>query len=246
MMINATELYESWEVFYSSQNIFVFHYMSVNLALLYYTQRLRKSMMIDDNFFVVISGNIGAGKTTLCSFIREETEWQVLEERVSDYLYVKDFYEDMHRWSFHSQLQFIVKKFEQQKMLPRVVFQDRSAYECYEIFSRKLFDDGFMNKRDFICLSDIYNLISSFSPIPSLIVHLKSTPEVEFSRIMERSREFEKDISFSYIMDLEKRYELWTNSVTFCPLLEIDTSSKSPEEVFQEFYKAVHGIFQNI
>lgn len=177
--------------------------------------------------FVVISGNIGAGKSSLARLLGEKIGWRVLLEEVEDYLYVQDFYTNMQSWGFHNQFQFILHKFKQQEevnTLSRPICQDRSAYECYEVFSRKLFDDGLMTQRDFRCLTEFYTLVSAYLPVPNLIIHLKASIEVLYNRFKQRARVFEQErVTLSYLADLEERYDKWIRSITFCPVLIVKT-----------------------
>ncbi|WP_375493757.1 deoxynucleoside kinase, partial [uncultured Nostoc sp.] len=67
--------------------------------------------------FIVISGNICSGKTTLIQNINEILGWNVCIENVQDYLYIEKFYADMQQWGFHHQLQCILHKFKQQAII---------------------------------------------------------------------------------------------------------------------------------
>ena len=61
---------------------------------------------------VAIAGNIGSGKTTLAKKLGRDYNWNVELESVEDNPYLKDFYEDMSRWSFHLQVYFLNSRFK--------------------------------------------------------------------------------------------------------------------------------------
>ena len=101
--------------------------------------------------YIVIAGNIGAGKSTLVKKLTESINWEPYYEPVSENPYLKDFYKDMHKWAFHSQLFFLSDRMSMHKELQEFrgnVVQDRSIYEDAEIFARNLYINGFMNERD--------------------------------------------------------------------------------------------------
>lgn len=178
--------------------------------------------------FIIICGNNGVGKTTLARILSEEGYGEVVRDRNDDYAYRRDFFMDKHRWSFHNQCQYLLLKFKQQKaaqtahsLRPR--YQVRGVYDCYEIFSRKLFDDGFMTLRDFRCLTELYTLLSACISAPTLIIRLKAPVELLLERIQQRGRSIDHDLSLAYLADIEKRFENWIEHIPFCPVLELDT-----------------------
>ncbi len=54
--------------------------------------------------FVVLAGNIGAGKTTLVRMMCLRPGWKPYFEPVAENPYLEDFYRDMARWAFPSQV----------------------------------------------------------------------------------------------------------------------------------------------
>ena len=56
---------------------------------------------------IAVTGNIGAGKTTLASKLADHFGWEVLFEAVEGNPYLAEFYSDMPRWAFHLQMYFL-------------------------------------------------------------------------------------------------------------------------------------------
>ena len=56
--------------------------------------------------FVAVAGNIGAGKSTLVNRLSERLGWRPYYEPVTENPYLEDFYDDMGKWAFHSQMFF--------------------------------------------------------------------------------------------------------------------------------------------
>lgn len=57
-------------------------------------------------YFITIAGNIGVGKSTLVKLLAERTGWEPVYEAFEENPYLADFYHDMTRWSFNSQVFF--------------------------------------------------------------------------------------------------------------------------------------------
>ena len=62
---------------------------------------------------IAISGNIGAGKTSLTKLLSKHYRWQAHYEEVLENPYLDDFYHEMERWSFNLQIYFLYNRFSQ-------------------------------------------------------------------------------------------------------------------------------------
>src|SRR5689334_12026613 len=103
------------------------------------------------NLYVAVAGNIGVGKSSLVALLSERLGWEPFFEAVSENPYLADFYSDMTRWSFQSQIFFLSRRLRHHAELlnrPGPVLQDRTVYEDAEIFARNLYQQGNMSERD--------------------------------------------------------------------------------------------------
>ena len=65
--------------------------------------------------FLVIEGNIGAGKTTLAKMIAEEFDANLVLEQFADNPFLPKFYKDQERYSFTLELSFLADRYNQIK-----------------------------------------------------------------------------------------------------------------------------------
>ncbi len=176
-------------------------------------------------YFIAIGGNIGAGKSTLTRLLATHLEWEPFMEAVDDNPYLADFYQDMWRWSFHSQIYFLSRRLRHHRALvdhPNSVVQDRSVYEDAEIFARNLYRQGNMGERDYKSYRELYEVLASFLPPPDLIVYLQASVDTLLQRISHRGRDYERDISRDYLERLNVLYEEWANTFSMSPVLVLN------------------------
>jgi len=176
--------------------------------------------------FIVIAGNIGAGKTTLVKILSEKLGFAPFYEPHEENPYLADFYEDMESWSFHSQVYFLTRRLKIHKELLLAqgsVVQDRSVYEDAQIFARNLYLQGDMSTRDYQVYQDLYQMLVSLLPPPNLLVYLRASVDTLQQRIATRGREYEAGISREYLTNLNKLYEDWMSSFDQCPVLIINS-----------------------
>jgi deoxyadenosine/deoxycytidine kinase len=174
--------------------------------------------------FIAIAGNVGVGKSTLTAMLAEKLSWEPFYEAVGDNPYLADFYKDMRRWSFHSQIFFLSRRLRHHHQLlssPNSVVQDRSVYEDAEVFARNLYQQGHMSDRDYYSYRELYEVMVLFLPPPDLIVYLKASVPTLLERIIKRGRDFERDISPLYLQQLNELYNAWIEDFTLCPVLTI-------------------------
>ena len=176
--------------------------------------------------FILVAGNIGAGKTSLAERLGERLGWVSGFESVADNPYLADFYDDMRQWSFHLQVFFLGHRAQQHLALAGLAqsaIADRSIYEDAHIFARVLHHMGNLNERDYLSYRHVYDIIVSTLPRPDLLLYLTAPVPMLVERIQRRARPIEAGITADYLTLLDSFYEEWLNSFDLCPVLTIRT-----------------------
>ena len=179
---------------------------------------------------LVISGNIGVGKTTLAEKLAKKYNWKILLEEVDNNPYLDDFYKSMKNWSFHLQIFFLNSRFKQIQNISKTndtIIQDRSIYEDYEVFTKNLFDSGILLKREFENYKRLYNTILEYVKVPDLLIYIRNKNINNIiNNIKKRNRNFEKKINTEYLKNLNNYYENWIKHYSNKNLLIIDVTNK--------------------
>ncbi|HHL31722.1 MAG TPA: deoxynucleoside kinase [Oceanospirillales bacterium] len=175
---------------------------------------------------IAIAGNIGAGKTSLVEFLTSTYNITPFYEPNDENPYLEDFYQDMKRWSFHSQLYFLSNKFrihQQVDSTSGVVVQDRTIFEDVEIFATALYQMKKISNRDWQTYQDFYHsIIASIKP-PDLMIYLKCSIRTIRKRIKIRGRAMEQEIPLAYLRRLDKLYENWIANYKLSKVMVIET-----------------------
>lgn len=178
--------------------------------------------------FVLVAGNIGAGKTTLTDRLATRLGWHGGYETVATNPFLADFYEDMKTWSFHLQIYFLGDRAEQHARLfelPQSAIIDRSIYEDAHIFARALSELGNMTEREFLAYRRVYERVVEGLPVPDLLIYLDASAEVCEKRIRARAREIETGITLEYLSLLDTYYREWIAGFDLCPVLTIPANN---------------------
>ena len=174
--------------------------------------------------YLVIAGNIGVGKSSLTERLAKALGWLPVYEAVDENPYLADFYADMPRWGFQSQIFFLSRRLKlQTELLLRSggLVQDRSVYEDAEVFAANLHRQGALDGRDYATYRALYDGLCELLPAPDLLVYLRSGVPTLLDRIALRGRAFEQHIAPDYLDHLNTLYDGWINRWRLCPVLTI-------------------------
>jgi len=180
--------------------------------------------------YIAVAGNMGVGKSSLVRFLCSQYQLQPFYEPNEANPYLKDFYGDMRRWAFQSQVYFLSQKFrihqELEKVRSRVaVVQDRSIYEDAEIFANNLFRCRKMSKRDYQTYEALYHSILRSLRPPDVMIYLRGTLRTVRKRIRARGRPEEQNVPVSYLRRLNRTYEEWFQRYDHSPTLVVETDN---------------------
>lgn len=176
--------------------------------------------------YVAVAGTIGAGKTSLVEWLARRYDLVPFYEPQDVNPYLADFYADMKRWAFHSQMAFLAHKLDLHVRLAahgeRAIL-DRTLYEDAEIFAKNLRNARQMSKRDFDVYWKLYEGIKSTLPPPRVLVALTCTMRTAKRRIAKRGRAMEKAIPDAYLRRLHALYADWFSRYDLSPVVHVAT-----------------------
>ena len=185
-----------------------------------------KMSMTNSGKTIAIAGNIGTGKSSLVEFLTRTYGIMPFYEPNDENPYLPDFYRDMKRWAFHSQLYFLSNKFRMHRQLEQlsgVVVLDRTIYEDAEIFATALRDMRKFTGRDWETYWNFYQTILDSIRPPDLMIYLRCSMRTLRNRIRQRGRAMEKDIPLSYLKRLDNLYDEWISGYQLSEMLVLET-----------------------
>ena len=194
---------------------------------------------------IAISGNIGAGKTTLTTLLAKHYNWETHFEDVANNPYLNDFYEDMQRWSFNLQIFYLNSRFTQIQEIKnseKTVIQDRTIYEDAFIFAPNLHSMGLMTTKDFENYFSLFNLMEKFISAPDLLIHLRASIPTLIGQISQRGREYEESIRLDYLKKLNERYESWISTYSKGKVIIVDVDNINFRDNPEDLGKIINDI----
>lgn len=157
--------------------------------------------------YVVIEGNIGAGKTTLASRIADQFNAHLILEKFADNPFLPKFYNDPGKYSFPLELSFLASRYKQLKeeLVPQDLFKSFSVADYY--FMKSLvFASSTLTGDEYSLYRQIFYIIYGSLPKPDIYVYLHLNPERLMENIKRRGRNYEKSITKDYLQKIQDSY----------------------------------------
>lgn len=196
--------------------------------------------------YIVIEGNIGAGKTSLAKRISEDFNGKLILERFADNPFLPKFYKDPKRYSFPLELSFLADRYNQLKkeLSDRDLFKSFTIADYYFmkslIFARSTLSDDEYN-----LYRQIFEIIYGTLPKPDLFVYLHVNPDNLLMNIKKRGRDYEQNITRKYLESIQYGYFEFFKQHTELTFLIIDTNNIDFINNPDDYREVMQALFQN-
>ena len=180
---------------------------------------------MEDLRFLVIEGNIGAGKTTLATRLSEELNARLILEQFADNPFLPKFYADMERYSFPLELSFLADRYNQIKkeVLQPELFRTMMISDYYFTKSA-IFARNTLQEDEYRLFRRLFNIVFESLPKPDLYVYLYLDVDNLIRNIRKRGRDYEQQMDPQYLESIQQGYFDYFRQVTQFPVLIIDTN----------------------
>lgn len=192
--------------------------------------------------YIAIEGPIGVGKTSLAERLAEVIGAVVLLEVTEENPFLSNFYKDPDRYSFQTQLFFLLSRYRQQLDLTQLDLFQRSVVSDYVFAKDRIFAYENLDEDEIVLYEEVYSLLRARIPPPDLVVLLQAGTSVLMDRIEKRSRDYERHITMTYLNKVNEAYNRYFLHYTETSLLVVNTDSIDFVNRQADFQSLVHEI----
>ena len=196
--------------------------------------------------YLVIEGNIGAGKTSLAKRLAEDTNAKLILEQFEENPFLPKFYKDKERYAFPVELTFLADRYAQLKkeIQSRDLFRTKTISDYYFvkslIFSRKTLKDD-----EYSLYKRLFDIIQQQLAIPDIYVYLHVSTEKLLENIENRGRSYEKDITGEYLEEIRQSYFDYMKTHPGMIFLVLDVNNIDFVNNESDYSKVKLAIFDN-
>jgi len=173
---------------------------------------------------IAVEGPVGVGKTSFVELLAKKFDAHRVLEKV-DNPFLRDFYQDKPGAAFQAQLFFLLSRHRQLlELAQRPLFHQITL--CDYIFPKdKIFAYLNLDDSELLIYDKLYAMLEPQVPKPDLSIFLQADTSRLVERIRRRRRDYEAEISETYVNEVNKAYNYFFYHYNQTPLLVIDTTS---------------------
>ena len=176
-------------------------------------------------YYIAIEGPIGVGKTSLAQLMAQELGAKLVLEEFENNPFLPDFYKDPERYSFQTQLFFLLQRYRQQQELRQVDMFQNLLVTDYMFVKDRLFASLNLNEKEMQLYDTVANLLERNVIKPDMVIYLQADTETLMKNIEKRGREMEEEITYEYLDALNQVYTEYFFRYQETPLVIINTNN---------------------
>ena len=175
--------------------------------------------------YIAIEGPIGVGKTSLAKLLSKRLSAKLILEKFEENPFLSEFYNDPTRFAFQTQLFFLLQRYQQQQDIRQVDMFHNLLISDYMFIKDRLFASLNLDDKEMNLYDSIANMMERNVINPDLIIYLQADTASLMKNIDKRGRNFESNISYEYINELNEIYTEYFFRYNDTPLVIINTNN---------------------
>jgi deoxyguanosine kinase len=175
--------------------------------------------------YLVIEGNIGAGKTTLAQMISEKYQTKLVLEQFADNPFLPKFYENQEQYSFPLEMAFLAERYNQlNRELSHFDLFSPFTISDYYFMKSLIFAQNTLQPDEYNLYRQFFTIIYDKMPKPDLYVYLHKDTDLLLKNIALRGRSYETYITKEYLEKIAQGYFGYFRQQNDIPILILDTN----------------------
>ena len=174
--------------------------------------------------YICIEGVIGVGKTSLARLLASKINARLVLEEVKKNPFLQDFYENSQENAFRTQINFLLLRYDQQKILRQPDLFHNVTIADYFFAKDRIFASVVLDEREFSLYERISDMLVTDVPEPDLIILLQASVQRLWDNIIYRNKPFEEFITREYLHSLVEAYNGFFFHYNNTPVLVVDTN----------------------
>ncbi len=174
--------------------------------------------------YIAVEGPIGVGKTSLADILAKKLNARLVLEGAEENPFITDFYKDIQKHAFQTQMFFLLSRFKQQQDLAQSDLFQQGIVSDYVFAKDRIFANLTLGDNELKLYEQIHSILGGRILKPDFVIYLQASTDVLLKRIAMRGRKFENQITAEYLAELNQAYNYYFFHYQETPLMVVNTS----------------------
>lgn len=195
--------------------------------------------------YIVVEGPIGVGKSTLSEMLAARLDARSVMENVEENPFLPDFYKNMEKYAFQTQIYFLLARWRQQQDLPQTDLFHEYTVSDYLFEKDKIFARLTLSHQEYQLYEQLYDKIVGDYVKPDLVVYLYASIDRLIKRVNKRAKNYEVPMKPEYLEDVLRSYNDFFFNYRETPLLMVNTEQidfVENDDDFIELFSKIESI----
>lgn len=190
--------------------------------------------------YLVVEGNIGAGKTTLAHALAKHYRCDLVLEAFADNPFLPLFYGDRERYALPLELFFLSERHRQlEPLLRQPSLFGAPLLADYLYLKTWLFARATLSGAERELFRRLFDQLSAQVPLPQKLIYLQRPADVLLRHIARRGRDYESAITANYLATVEGTYWDYLRAEKRFPVLVLDLGATDFEQTPGAFGRVI-------
>jgi len=195
--------------------------------------------------YIVVEGPIGVGKSTLAEMLAARLDARPVMENVEENPFLPDFYKNMEKYAFQTQIYFLLARWRQQQDLPQTDLFHEYTVSDYLFEKDKIFAQLNLSHQEYQLYEQLHDKIVGDYVKPDLVVYLYASIDRLIKRVNKRDKKYEDPMKPEYLEEVLRAYNDFFFNYRETPLLMVNTEQidfVENDDDFVELFSKIESI----
>lgn len=195
--------------------------------------------------YIAVEGVIGAGKSSLARKLAETINARLILENFEDNPFLNKFYKNPQEYAFRTQMFFLLERYHQLQQLHQKDMFEPYTVSDYIFEKDKIFAYLNLNDDELKIYELVVQALDRSVVSPDLVIYLQTSVVRLMSNIRNRDREIERDISETYIDNLNEAYNYFFSRYKAAKVIIVNSEEADFINSRADFDNLLNEIFKS-
>lgn len=179
---------------------------------------------MDTPSYIAVEGVTGVGKTRFARLLAAQLGAKLILEETEGNPFLHNFYQDMRRYAFPTEVYFLLQRHKQQVALPQRDLFHHLTVSDYLFARNRIFTNLTLDESELKLYENLLFVLEKDITKPDVVIYLQASTDRLIERVFQRGHALDQGITDEYIRTLNEMYNRFFLHYWETPLLIVNAN----------------------